>query len=152
MDVHEIERVARLNVYPRSVFNSGSRTFALTTGDKRLCILAPEADARFEGERHSVSSNGTSFVLQICPRSHPNAAALREALPWTGPATLGLTRTVGCGDRLGLATPGHIRAVRKHGLLPILPQQSIREMTRTGRSPLDVMNDAVWGVFEEGWR
>lgn len=152
MDVEEIETLTRLDVYPRSVFKSGSRTFALTKGDKRLCILGPEADERFEGERHDVSTDEGARVLQICPRSPANTLALREALPWTGPATLGLTRTVGCGDRLGLATPGHIRSVRKHDLLPILPQQSIREMTRTGRTPLDVMNDAIWGVFEEGWR
>ena len=34
----------------------------------------------------------------------------------------------------------------------IFAQQSIREMTRTGRSPDDVMDDATWGVFQEGWR
>ncbi|HEX7071135.1 MAG TPA: tagaturonate epimerase family protein, partial [Rhodothermales bacterium] len=72
--------------------------------------------------------------------------------PWTRPVTLGLKPSVGCGDRLGLATPGHVRAVRDHRLVPIFPQQSIREMTRTGREPIDVMDDAVWGVFEEGWR
>src|SRR5579875_3020421 len=31
-------------------------------------------------------------------------------------------------------------------------QQSIREMTRTGRTPQQVMDDAMWGVFAEGWR
>ena len=31
-------------------------------------------------------------------------------------------------------------------------QQSIREMTRTGRSPQQVLDDAMWGVFSEGWR
>ena len=34
----------------------------------------------------------------------------------------------------------------------IFAQQSIREMTRTGRSPDDVMDDATWGIFQEGWR
>jgi hypothetical protein len=31
-------------------------------------------------------------------------------------------------------------------------QQSIREMTRTNRTPTDVMRDATWGAFEGGWR
>ena len=34
----------------------------------------------------------------------------------------------------------------------IFAQQSIREMTRTNRSPDDVMDDATWGIFQEGWR
>jgi hypothetical protein len=55
---------------------------------------------------------------------------------------------------LGLATPGHIRAVRAVGgdIAPILAQQSMRENARTGRSPQQVMDDALWGVFQEGWR
>jgi hypothetical protein len=58
------------------------------------------------------------------------------------------------GDRVGLATPGHVRAVRATGgiIAPIFAQQSIREMTRTGRTPQQVMDDAMWGVFGEGWQ
>jgi hypothetical protein len=57
------------------------------------------------------------------------------------------------GDRLGLATPGHVRAVRATGssIAPIFAQQSIREMARTGRTPQQVMDDATWGAFLEGW-
>jgi hypothetical protein len=53
---------------------------------------------------------------------------------------------------LGLATPGHIRAVRGWRVLPVLAQQSIREMVRTSRSPMDVLNDVSWAVFQEGYR
>ena len=58
------------------------------------------------------------------------------------------------GDRIGLATPGHVRAVRGTGgqIAPIFAQQSIREMTRTGRGPQQVMDDATWGIFQEGWQ
>ncbi len=28
----------------------------------------------------------------------------------------------------------------------------MRENARTGRSPQQVMDDAMWGVFQEGWR
>ena len=83
-----------------------------------------------------------------------NAVALRSHLPWLRPQVLGLQTSVGLGDRLGLATPGHLRALRAVGgsLAPIPAQQSIREMGRTGRSPQQVMDDAMWGVFSEGWR
>jgi hypothetical protein len=61
------------------------------------------------------------------------------------PKPLGLKPTFGFGDRLGLATPGHLDALRAHGdgILPIFAQQSIREMNRTRRSPSDVIGDAV---------
>jgi hypothetical protein len=57
------------------------------------------------------------------------------------------------GDRLGVATPGHVRAVRgcDNLIKPIFAQQSIREMVRTDRSPQQVMDDAMWGVFQENW-
>ena len=70
----------------------------------------------------------------------------------SAPQVIGKRLSVGLGDRLGLATPGHIRAVRGTGVAPYLCQQSIREMTRTQRSPDDVMDDASWGVMEEGYR
>jgi hypothetical protein len=37
-------------------------------------------------------------------------------------------------------------------IAPVYAQQSIREMTRTGRSPEQVMGDASWGIFAMGWR
>lgn len=58
------------------------------------------------------------------------------------------------GDRLGWATPGHIRAVRDVGgkIAPIFAQQSIREMNRTGRTAQQVIDDAVWGIFQNPGR
>jgi hypothetical protein len=56
------------------------------------------------------------------------------------------------GDRLGLANPGHIRAVKGSGLRVVLAQQSIRELTRTKRKPEDVMDAATWSVFQEGFQ
>lgn len=69
------------------------------------------------------------------------------------PTTLGLTPSFGFGDRIGLATPGHLAAVRQSGggIAPIFAQQSIREMTRTDRSPEDVMSDAIEALEAGGW-
>jgi hypothetical protein len=69
------------------------------------------------------------------------------------PTTLGTQASFGFGDRLGLATPGHAASL-KHagaGILPIFAQQSIREMTRTNRTPQQVMEDAQNGVRESGY-
>jgi len=66
---------------------------------------------------------------------------------------LGLTPSFGFGDRIGSATPGHIAAMRKagKGIAPIYAQQSIREMTRTQRSPAQVMDDALQAIGAAGW-
>jgi hypothetical protein len=58
------------------------------------------------------------------------------------PSVLGLRKSFGFGDRLGLATPGHVAAVAKTDFAPIFAQQSVREMERTQRTPTDVMQAA----------
>ena len=128
-----------------------------TTHGKRFALLAKKDHhwhSLFHGDAESFRE---SFVLKLCPLDHPNAYALQTVLPNLKPAPLGLNASAGCGDRLGMATPGHARAfnaVMKDGkaVAPIFAQQSIREMTRTKRSPQDVMGDATWGAFESGWR
>jgi tagaturonate epimerase len=64
---------------------------------------------------------------------------------------LGLSPSFGFGDRLGLATPGHILAARGTDLAPIFAQQSVRENTRTGRTPQQVMDDAKYAVEAANW-
>jgi len=135
-----------LPVYPASIIRAGETTYFLLRDQgqgKRLGILGPAAG--FEGER--------AGELLLCPLTPANAVALRAALPWLRPQTLGLQTSAGCGDRLGLATPGHVRSVRKAaGVGPILAQQSMRENARTGRTPQEVLDDATWGVLQEGWQ
>ncbi|WP_029247955.1 tagaturonate epimerase family protein [Schlesneria paludicola] len=67
--------------------------------------------------------------------------------------TLGMTPSFGFGDRIGLATPGHVAAMKEAGagIAGIFPQQSIREMTRTSRTPAQVMGDAMQAVEACGW-
>ena len=64
---------------------------------------------------------------------------------------LGLSPTFGFGDRLGLATPGHIAAVKATKFAPIFAQQSVRENSRTGRTPQQVMDDAKHAVDAAKW-
>lgn len=64
---------------------------------------------------------------------------------------LGLNPSFGFGDRLGLATPGHIAAVRGTKFAPIFAQQSVRENARTGRTPQQVLEDAKRAVDAAKW-
>lgn len=68
-------------------------------------------------------------------------------------STLGLEPSFGFGDRIGLATPGHVAAMKRAGagFAPIFPQQSIREMKRTGRTPQQVLDAAVSGMDASEW-
>ncbi len=143
---------SNLDFSPRSLVTHNGVEYALaqTVNGNRLAVLADSALADFNGERSELAG----WSLSLCLLTPGNAAALRRQLPWLQPRPLGLTTSAGMGDRVGLATPGHVRAVRMAGgkIAPIFAQQSIREMTRTGRSPQQVMDDATWGIFSEGWQ
>ncbi len=153
----EIGQAVGWAVYPRSVTALNKAVLFLgRQGAARMlgCLyqgLSPVAEA-LAGEAYPVSLGAVHAQFKACALTHDNAVALRGLLPFTAPSVVGLKTSAGCGDRLGLATPGHIRAVRGTGLVPFLAQQSIREMTRSGRTPEDVMDDASWAVLQEGWR
>jgi tagaturonate epimerase len=84
----------------------------------------------------------------LCPMNAQNAKALREWQAWTAPVPVGMKKSVGCGDRLGLATLGHLRAIADGDMFPVLAQQSIREMQRSQRSAQQVLDDVTWAVFQ----
>ncbi len=143
--IEQLEQLTGLKIYPHSVTQTDGVTFFLGRGAEGKCLGIQGNASDFEGE--------TKDGVTLCPLTAANAAALRARLPWLSPQPLGPRLSAGCGDRLGLATPGHIRAlVEVGGIAPILAQQSMRENARTGRTPQEVMDDAMWGIFQEGWR
>ncbi len=146
---------ARMDFFTRSLVEHEGVEYGLVRSahGPRLAVLGPAGTQvleKFQGE----NSEFAGSALLICPLSPANAQVLRRQLAWLNPRCMGLATSAGMGDRLGIATPGHVRAVREAGggVAPIFAQQSIREMQRTGRSPQQVLDDAMWGVFEEGWR
>ena len=152
----ELNQLSGLQVYARSMTAAQRALFFLGRQEdtKYLGILSAPGvlPGKFAGEVKPVSVGGTEWILTLASTVPENAAALRSVLPFLIPRTLGLQKSAGCGDRLGLATPGHIRAIRHSDMAPILAQQSMRENARTGRTPQQVMDDALWGIFQEGWR
>lgn len=114
---------------------------------RRLVMKGSEASAYagFEG-----TADGDAFRADV---TAGNALALRNRLPWLTPQLFGLATSAGTGDRLGICTPGHVRAFRAagQGIKPVFAQQSIREMGRCHREPRNVLDDATWGAFQEGW-
>lgn len=149
LDALNLELVAASRV------ESAGAEWALARDGRLAVSVGTDASRVLDGLEGETASHAGGPVL-LGPASPRNAAALRRHLPWLRPCPLGTRTSAGLGDRLGLATPGHVRAVRAVGgaaaIAPIFPQQSIREMTRTGRTPIEVMDDATWGMFAEGWK
>jgi tagaturonate epimerase len=140
--------------YPESQVSYGGATYWLERsidGVKRLVAVADEESA-FTGFTGTAERSGgeVRFIAETTPE---NALALRSALPWLKPSRFGLHTSAGFGDRLGLATPGHVRALKTVGaaINPVFAQQSIREMGRCHRTPRNVLDDATWGAFQAGW-
>ncbi len=129
--------------------DSTTPTFSLqrTVGSDVHLIVSP-AHHDFQGERR-----GGEIV---CPLNADNARALQHHLPWLRPQPLHAHLSFGFGDRIGLATPGHIAALRttdpQGAIAPIFAQQSVRENERLHRTPDEVMVAAIWSVFAEGWQ
>ena len=92
-------------------------------------------------------------AIPLSERTPAAAAALREEIPHLRPRPLGAASSFGFGDRTGRATPGHARALEATGsrLVPVLAQQSARELERTGRTFTEVLDAATWGAFDSGW-
>ena len=135
-----------LFVYERSVDEAeGTAAAVVRRGLEKLLAVAGEKAALFSG----TEENG----LLLCPLTNDNAKALMELFSYTKPAShKGHKFTMGFGDRLGLASPGHIRAIGGHDIYPVLAQQSIRELNLTHRTFADVISAAAFNVFQEGYK
>lgn len=130
-------------VYPRSVVRVSGGEVALGLGPAGRGLLVPPGLPGFRGELHG--------ERLLCPLSWENAKALGSLLSEFWPQRLPAGPSFGFGDRLGLATPGHVRSLEGTEVFPILAQQSVRENTRTGRTFAEVLADAVFGAFQEGY-
>lgn len=138
-------------IYPRSINKKGKSFFFLAKVEqKKKLIILNESKyfAAFSGEIEEFAG----FKAKIAPLNNENAEKLRKFFPYTAPKTLGNKNpSIGLGDRLGLATPGHIDAVKESEVMPVFAQQSVRELNLTNRSFKDVIDDVSWAVFQEGY-
>lgn len=137
--------------YPSSCYlrDGVLHTIVRSLQGKALLLLSKAPfDNPFSGSEERIGELYTSVVQ--C--STPNGKILQKLFPWTRPVSLRERRTtIGMGDRLGRATAGHLRAARRYNCSPVLAQQSIRELDFTGRTFADVVADASWMVFQEGY-
>ena len=148
----------KLNFYPYGSSletRAGKVYFVINQdGEKRLLSVASRNKAN-DGLTVSEVLSLNNFTVKVCLLTHENAVVIREIFGYTSPSVLGTKSAFGTGDRIGgavSATPGHIRAAKNYDVAVFFAQQSVRENARTGRTFRQVLDDATWGVFQEGYK
>lgn len=140
-----------VTIYTTSLYEKDGIRYCIANigGEKSLYLFSVDKfSSDFDGE--TFTAGEYSFLK--ADLSWENFQVLKEIFPFTAPVSLRDKRTtIGCGDRLGLATSGHIRAIEKYDAYPVLAQQSIRELTLTRRNYHGVVADAAFLVFQEGF-
>lgn len=139
-------------VFPNSLNIVDGRLFFMVkeSWESSLIVVSIPGEAdQFQGR---LSRLGI-FTVKEAPLNGHNAKLLRAVLPWTAPQAFGPSGiSLGLGDRLGLASPGHLQALAGTPVRPVLAQQSMRELQLTERTYGDVLDAACWAVFREGYK
>ena len=144
-----------ISVYADSVHKLGNAVVMMARDEEKRFIIVvadcgKDMPCGFEGETIQLADGGVALKGDLTAE---NAAALRKHFPWCAPRSLRNERTtIGCGDRLGLASFGHIKAARKVQAYPVLAQQSMRELTMTKRTFRQVVDDACFMVYAADYR
>lgn len=141
---------AQVSVYPLSVNEKDNVLYLIAKEgiDKYLFIISDEGNSIVD---QFIGRKVAEGIIR-CELSYENRKVLQSIFDFLNPVVIGLSNSFGFGDRIGLANVGHIRSLDISDFKPILTQQSIRELTRTNRTPYEVMDAAVWAVFQEGYK
>jgi hypothetical protein len=144
-----METIGDATLYLTSVHEKdGGAYFMVRDGRGRHFVAAGGEYELFKGE----DFDADGVACRCCPLTAENAAVLMKLFPFTAPSChRGRPTTLGLGDRLGLASGGHIQTVRDRNVFPVLAQQSMRELNLTGRTYPDVLAAAAFAVFQEDY-
>ena len=151
INIDDLKREAhQYNLYPESIYKKdGSILFMVKLKRTRHLVVLGKGVLLDEFEGDYILSNSG----KICPLNNFNSKVLRRHFPFTAPLANRTNKTsIGLGDRLGLASPGHIKLVKEYDVFPVLAQQSIRELNLTGRDYKEVLDAASWAVFQENYQ
>lgn len=138
----------QFGVYPYSIHSVDGGTVYMAREEDQDVLVAVGGDFGLTGIEYETEGN----LYTVAPLTHANAEIIRKLFPFTAPIRiLNKDRTVGVGDRLGIAGPGHIRVFQEYDVYPVFAQQSIRELNLTQRTYKDVLDSTTFSVFREGY-
>ena len=139
----------KYQVYPLSVNVVETGIIAMIHQDQDYLLCLGDLSQEFVGEKvviHRIQG-------KKCPLTHENAHQLRQVLRFTAPIpVLREDRSFGVGDRLGIASLGHIEVFKKYDAFPVLVQQSIRELNLTNRRYEDVLDCVSFATLKAGYK
>ncbi|MGI6153507.1 MAG: tagaturonate epimerase family protein [Christensenellaceae bacterium] len=141
--------IGEISFYENSCAESGGSKFVMAEvdGQDKLLIYGKNSPS------FAAFSGIEAGDFKLCDADHKNRLVLGQTFSYTKPRALGeKTATIGLGDRLGLANVAHLAAIDGSGMLPVLAQQSMRELVLTNRTYDDVLDAAAWSVFKYGWQ
>jgi len=145
-------------IYPDSFRQSKDLLFFIVKKgiEKYLGICGIEDNISTSGFNEytgiKINLNIERLVVIFYRRNSWNLEILKRKFPTLLPSSLGMNSSFGFGDRLGIAGPAHIKAANKSNkILPVLAQQSIRELEKTNRSFTDVVEASIWSILQEGY-
>ncbi|PWU67903.1 tagaturonate epimerase family protein [Gracilibacillus dipsosauri] len=125
----------------------GTNVIMAKAGTEKYLVAAGQ------GELFNSLTGDTVAGGKVCGLTHENRIVLNKFFAYTVPQAFGTEiATMGLGDRLGVASPGHIETTRNRKVKPILAQQSIRELTLLNRTMTDILDAASFAVFQEGYK
>ena len=125
--------------------------------DSLLFIIKIELEKHLIIIGDSLDFNGIEIIIDAelkilkCELNPLNTRNLRDKFDFTKPVLIGNKNSFGFGDRLGNAGVAHLKSLKNHTFVPILAQQSIRELKRTHRTAIEVLDAASWAVFSLGY-
>lgn len=135
-------------VYNNSYTEEGETSFVMFKKDAEKFLYVKGSGPLFDELTGELKEEG----VKIVPCDHENRLVLNKFLDYTKPRAFGnKVTTMGVGDRLGLASPGHIEIMRQYEVKPVLAQQSIRELSLMERSIHDVLDAASYAAIQEGY-
>lgn len=141
-------------IYKSSLLvNADVALFMIRTQSDRRLVLLKRKDSSLFTDIVAVETGKIKEVpYKVAELSYDNAVIMRRFFPFMKPVAFGRQSfSLGLGDRLGLASPGHLRCLKGTKIRPVLAQQSIRELNLTQRTYKDVLDAASWAVLQEGF-
>ena len=138
-------------IWTDSVRKKDNFIYLISRGlDQEYLVSVSEKGSQSPFSCRVISVSGKTYCFSSL--NHENAEVLRKLFPFTSPSRGGRdNNTFGVGDRLGIASTGHLRLFKKCDVVPVLAQQSLRELDLTGRTYADVVDAASWAVFRAGY-
>lgn len=150
-----------LYIYPDSLRPVGDLTFFILKGPEKrfLGVIGPSEELNAAGFTGRLSTKidaggGKGYAVGLYEQNEKNLDIILELIPSLKPVPLGTGTSFGFGDRLGIANAAHKRAVKKQKapILPVLAQQSVRELLKTGKDFKKVVYNSLWSVIQEGYQ